>query len=107
MCWIESFGEITAGYTGEVRKMGSFIISYFFFDGGGVDIDCSGGFSSVSEDLEVMWLVSICSGWLFVGSIGLRNRIGEVLHEGVVDWSEMFEMFRESSCDWRSLWGVL
>ena len=45
---------MTGGYTGEVRKMGSFIISYFFFDGGGVDIDCSGGFSSVSEDLEVM-----------------------------------------------------
>ena len=44
---IESFGEMTGGYTGEVRKTGSFIISSFFFDGGGVDIDCSGGFSSV------------------------------------------------------------
>ena len=45
---------MSGGYTGEVRKIGSFIIPYLFFDGGGVDIDCSGGFSSVSEDLEVM-----------------------------------------------------
>ena len=51
---IESFGEITGGYTGEVRKVGSFNISYFFFDGGGVDVDWSGCFSSVSEDVEVM-----------------------------------------------------
>ena len=53
---------MTGGYTGEVRKMGSFIISYFSFHGGGVDIDCSVGFSSVSEDLEVVCLVSICFG---------------------------------------------
>ena len=30
------------GYTGEVRKIGYFIMSFFFFNGGGVDADCPG-----------------------------------------------------------------
>ena len=58
---VESYVEMSGGYTGEVMKIGFFILSYFFFDGGGVDTDCSGGLSSVSEDLEVVLLVSICS----------------------------------------------
>ena len=40
---IESFGEMSGGYTGEVRKIGFFNMSYFFSDGGGVDADCSEG----------------------------------------------------------------
>ena len=49
-------------------------------------------------------LISIRSVEKFVDSqfgvsIGLRKRISEVLHNGVVDGSEIFEMFCESSCD--------
>ena len=55
---VESYVEMSGGYTGEVMKIGSFILSYFFFDAEGVDTDCSGGLSSVSE---VVLLLSICS----------------------------------------------
>ena len=63
---MEPFGEIRGGFTGVPRNVGSFFISYFCFDGGGVDADGSEGFwvwdgtsLTVSEDLETVSLVHL------------------------------------------------
>ena len=50
---MESFGDICGGYTGNVRNVVSFIISLFFFDGGGVDADGSEGFFSLRWNVNV------------------------------------------------------
>ena len=72
------------------------MISCFFVEGGRVEIDCSECFEGVSSLLPgdseyhlVVFIYSIC----FVVSIGLSKGFGEILHKGVVDGSEIFEMF--------------